>query len=124
MVEQRHLNAVTINLEKYPSGRYRIDAFSVPEPAREEFEAAMRRNLAFLETLPGFAGHVVFEKDGGPSTFNIVTLAVWESEEALENAGTQVRAYYQSIGFDPPAQLARWGVEAEIGNYSAPPDLQ
>ena len=84
----------------------------------------MRRNLAFLNTVPGFLGHMVFEKADGPSAFNIVTLAVWETREALDNAAAKVRAYYQSIGFDPPAELSRWGVRAELGNYRAPRELQ
>jgi deazaflavin-dependent oxidoreductase (nitroreductase family) len=98
--------------------QFRIDAFSVPETARDVFEAAMNRNLAFLETVPGFLGHSVFEKADGPSNFNIVTLATWESREALQNAGQQVRAYYERIGFDLKATLQRWGVKAEIGSYS------
>lgn len=115
---------VTIDLQAHPNLRFRIDGFSVPAASRPEFEAAMRRNLAFLETLPGLLGHVVFEKTSGPSTFDLVTIAVWESAEAISAAGEKVRAYYQSIGFDMPAMLARWGVTAALGYYSAPPALQ
>ena len=96
----------------------------MPDEAREEFEATMRRNLTFLQGLPGFRGHVAFEKMGGPTTFNIVTIAVWESKEALDKAGEQVRAYYKTIGFDRPAMLARWGVRAELGNFNAPRGMQ
>jgi heme-degrading monooxygenase HmoA len=99
--------------------RFRLDSFSVPEAARGEFEAAMRRNLAFIETLPGFRGHVVLEKVGGPAAFNVVTIATWESAEALDAAGVRVRAYYESIGFDLVGALARWGVRAELGNFHA-----
>ena len=84
----------------------------------------MQRNLGFIETLPGFLGHVVFESIGGPTRFNLVTIAVWESAEAIEAAVAKVRDYYQRIGFDVQETLARLGVEAEIGNYSAPAALQ
>lgn len=97
--------------------RFRVDSFSVPESARGEFEAAMRRNLSFLETLAGFRGHLVFEKTGGPGEFNVVTIAAWESGEALEKARAEVRSYYQKIGFDLTATLARWGVRAEPGEF-------
>src|SRR5262249_15623403 len=113
------MKAVSIDFDKHPNSQFRIDSFSVPESARSEFEAAMTRNLAFLETLPGFLGHVVFEKVDGPSSFNIVTLAIWENREAVEKAGAQVRSYYERIGFDMRAELARWGVKAEVGNYGA-----
>jgi heme-degrading monooxygenase HmoA len=111
--------AVTIDSDKDPKQHFRIDAFAVPGDARGEFESAMRRNLAFLQTIPGFLGHAVFEKADGPSAFNIITLAAWESRESMEGAGTRVRDYYESIGFDRAAALERWGVRAEIGNYSA-----
>src|SRR5262245_3209463 len=71
------MTAVTIDVDKHPDRCFRIDSFSVPESARAEFEAAMLRNLKYLETLPGFMGHVVFEKADGPTSFNIVTLAAW-----------------------------------------------
>jgi hypothetical protein len=84
----------------------------------------MHRNLAFIETLPGFKGHVVFEKTTGPAAFDVVTIAVWESPDAVAAAGAKVRAYYQSIGFDLPAMLERWGVTAALGFYRAPAALQ
>jgi heme-degrading monooxygenase HmoA len=118
------MRPLAIDLETNPDLQFRIDNFDVPDAARAEFEAAMRRNLAFLETLPGFLGHVVFEKSGGPTTFNVVTIAVWKSPEAMQKAGEQVRAYYQKIGFDMPAMIAKWGVTAQLGNYHAPRRLQ
>lgn len=114
---------ITID-ERRPELCYRVDCFSVPAAARAEFEASMRRNLAFLETLPGFLGHVVLEKTGGPSAFEIVTIATWESRDALERAGAAVRAYYARIGFDVQASLARWGARAELADYRAPLALQ
>lgn len=115
---------VTIDTQNNPNLHFRIDSFSVPDAARAEFEEAMHRNMAFIEKLPGFLGHVVFEKTGGPTTFNVVTIAVWESREAFDKAAEEVRAYYQRIGFDGPATLARWGAKAEIGDYHAPRRMQ
>jgi heme-degrading monooxygenase HmoA len=115
---------INIDIERNPNLYFRIDNFSVPDAARAEFEAASRRNRAFIHTLPGFLGHVVFEKRGGPTTFNIATIAVWENKEAMDRAGLAVRAYYQKIGFDMGSTLARWGVKAEIGTFSAPLEMQ
>lgn len=118
------MRPVTIDLTAHPRLQFRIDAFSVPAASRPEFEAAMHRNLAFLETLPGFLGHVVFERTNDASSFDLVTIAVWESPDAIEAAGERVRAYYRSIGFDMPAMLTRWGVKAALGYYRAPASLQ
>jgi hypothetical protein len=51
--------------------------------------------------------------------FNVVTIALWESADAIEQAVSHVRAYYDSIGFDPREACARWGVTAEVGEYRA-----
>ena len=115
---------LTIDLRARPDQQFRIDAFTVPQAARAEFEAAMHRNLAFLEQQPGFLHHMVFEKTSGPTSFDIVTIAVWESPQAIEAAGEKVRAYYKSIGFDMPAMVARLGITASLGYYRAPPELQ
>lgn len=111
-----------LDFAKHPKLRFRIDSFSVPAAARADFEAAMQRNLAFIQTLPGFVGHLVFDKASGPSTFNIVTVAAWESPNAIEKAIRAVRQYYEEIGFNPAEATARWGVAAEIGEYDVLPE--
>jgi hypothetical protein len=104
-----------------PNFRYRIDAFQVPEGSRAEFEEAMNRSMRFLLTLPGCRGHAVFVKAAGPTRFDVITVATWESQEAIDRAGDRVRAYYRELGFDPAASMARWGVKAEIGYFSPAP---
>src|SRR5262245_20828322 len=100
---------LTIDLQAHPNLQFRIDDFTVPATSRAEFEAAMHRNLAFIETLSGFIILMFFVKSIVPTTFNIVTLAVWEIRVAIAVAVEKVRAYYQSIGFALPATLARLG---------------
>jgi heme-degrading monooxygenase HmoA len=116
--------SVAVELAANPNLEFHIDAFSVPAAARSEFETAMHENAAFLESLPGFKGHLVFEKTAGPTTFNIVTIAVWENVEAMKHAAEEVQEHYRKIGFDMQAAIARWGVTASIGNYNAPQALQ
>jgi hypothetical protein len=55
-----------------------------------------------------------FEKTSGRSTFNVLTIAVWESPEAVERAVPEVRAYYDRIGFDPIDMCARGGLGASV----------
>jgi hypothetical protein len=121
---QRGQHLITIDIENSPQLQFRIDNFCVPDAARPEFDAAARRNRAFIKTLPGFLGHLVFEKREGPTAFNIATIAIWQSKEAMDRAAAEVRAYYERIGFNMQSEIAKWGVKAEIGTYTAPPQLQ
>lgn len=118
------MHPLTIDLQAHPDLRFRIDAFSVPAASRAEFEAAMHRNLAFIEKQQGFVHHIVFEKTTGPTSFDIVTIAVWENQAAIDAASDTVRAYYQQIGFDMPATMTRLGITASLGYYQAPASLQ
>src|SRR5262245_51765354 len=113
------MTAYTLDFEQHPDLRFRIDSFSVPASARADFEAAMKRNMTFIQTLPGFLWHLAFVKASGPSNFNIVTVAVWDSPGAIEKALVAVRQFYDRIGFDPAEAITRWGVTAEIGQYQA-----
>ncbi|RKH67588.1 antibiotic biosynthesis monooxygenase [Corallococcus llansteffanensis] len=112
---------ISMDVVKNPGLRFRIDNFTVPDAAREPFETAMRRNFAFIQTLPGFQGHMVFEKTGGPGSFNIATIAVWESQDAIDKAVAEVGAFYKKNGIDMPAMLKRYGIKAELGQFSALP---
>lgn len=112
-------NHALIDPKAHPDAVYRVDSFSIPATSRADFEAAMQRNLAFLKALPGFLGHVVFEKHGGPTSFDVVTVAAWANRDAIERAAIEVRGYYARIGFDMPSTIAQWGVKAEIGTYRA-----
>jgi hypothetical protein len=114
----------TIDLRADSQLQFRIDAFSVPLESRCEFEATMHRNLRFIAKLPGFVDHMAFEKNSGPTSFDIVTIAVWKSAEAIEAAGAKVAAYYSSIEFDLSAMLARLGIIASLGSYRAPAALE
>jgi hypothetical protein len=108
---------ITIDIERNPDLHFRIDNFSVPDASREEFERAMRRNLAYISELPGFLGHMVFDRTAGDTPFNIATIAVWASQEAIERAAEQVRSYYASIGFDVQDFMKRLGITSARGNF-------
>jgi len=106
-----------------PEGIYLVDTFEVPAAARADFEAAMLRNRAFIRTLEGFCGDVVLVRKHG-ETFDVATIAAWESAAAVAKAKERVEAYYAEIGFDMRASIAKWGVTLERTLCEAPPALQ
>jgi hypothetical protein len=116
--------ARAIDVGLVPGGVFLVDTFTVPAAARSEFEAAMRRNREFIRTLEGFRGDAVFVRAQGDGGFDIATIAAWDGPAAIARAREQVTAYYQRIGFDMPATIARWGVRLERTICSAPPELQ
>jgi len=106
-----------------PDGVYLIDTFVVPAAARVEFEAAMRRNREYIRTLEGFRGDAVLVRKQGES-FDIATIAVWDSPAAIAQAKDRVAAFYERIGFDMRAAIASWGVTLQRSICEAPAGLQ
>jgi len=112
-----------LDTRRAPTGVYLIDTFLVPALTRGEFESAMRRNREYIRTLEGFRGDAVLVRNQGES-FDIATIAVWESPAAIAHAKDQVAAFYQRIGFDMSAAIARWGVAFQRTICEAPVALQ
>ncbi|ALT00396.1 antibiotic biosynthesis monooxygenase [Lacimicrobium alkaliphilum] len=96
---------------------YRVDKFSVPQAAREEFLQRICDTHQVLRRQPGFIRDVLLEQVEGPGRFNIVTIAEWESQEAIDAARTVVMEAHAKSGFSPQETMARLGVEADIANY-------
>ena len=112
-----------IDARRAPDGVYLIDTFVVPASARVEFEAAMRRNREYIRTLEGFRGDAVLVRKQGES-FDIATIAVWDSPAAIAQAKDRVAAFYERIGFDMRAAIASWGVTLQRSICEAPAGLQ
>lgn len=97
---------------------YRVDKFSVPSAARDEFLERVDSIHEFLRTLTGFVDDAILEQTGGPGTFNIVTIVIWSSPEAAAAARDVVTRRYAEIGFDPVELMGRLGIEADLAVYA------
>lgn len=96
---------------------YRIDKFVVPEAARDEFLTKIRETHDLLRQQPGFVTDAILEQVAGPGKFNIVTIAEWEDEGALDAARVAVKQAHAEWGFSPQGLMQRLGIEADIAEY-------
>ncbi|MGR6430247.1 antibiotic biosynthesis monooxygenase family protein [Rhizobium sp. PAMB 3174] len=97
---------------------YRIDKFSVPAAARDEFLVNVQRMDRILNQMEGCLGHRILEQVSGPGEFNIVTIAEWESEAALSKARETMAEAQAAMNFDPKELIARLSIRADIANYA------
>lgn len=98
-----------------------IDRFVVPAAARKEFLERTKFNRDFIKSQPGFVGDSVYEDDE-PTESRIVTVAVWASEEAINNARAAVAKYYQEQGFDVSVFVKKLNIQMERGIYKKRPE--
>lgn len=98
---------------------YRVDKFVVPEAARDEFLARIRETHELLRRQPGFIRDAILEQVAGPGKFNIVTIAEWQDQAAIDAARDAVRRAHAQRGFSPQETMKRLGIEADIADYRA-----
>jgi len=89
----------------------------VPKESEAEFLEGARQSGTFLRSLPGFVQGFLYEKKDGESRYNFMTIAVWESEEAYENAKATVALDYKQRGYDPQETAKRLRIERVQSTY-------
>jgi hypothetical protein len=94
-----------------------IDKFIIPQSGKHEFTERMNYNRDFIKNLPGFLGDAAYERAGENGNIICVTIANWESEEALNQAKIAVQAEYQRINFNPAELLTRLNITMERDIY-------
>jgi len=93
-----------------------IDRFVVPAAAKSEFLERANINRNFIKSLPGFVRDDAYEEDGENES-RIVTVAVWASEEAFQNARASVIEYYKKQSFDMPPFIKKLHIQMERRIY-------
>lgn len=96
---------------------YRLDQFTVPKQARQEFLARVNETHELLRNQSGFVRDPLLERSKSDAEVIIATLVEWRDREAVENARAAVVAMHGSTGFNPPDLMTRLGIKAEIGSY-------
>lgn len=71
------------------TGIYRVDKFSVPQAAKDEFLKRVRDTHHVLRRQPGFIRDMLLEQVAGPGQFNIVTIALRLYFETGSTSGIQ-----------------------------------
>lgn len=78
-----------------------VDLFIVPKESEEAFKEESNMVRDIIKNIPGLVDGYLYEKLNGDSEYNFITTAVWESEEAFENAGKRIWAAFQKQSFNP-----------------------
>ena len=107
----------TDSIQTNNSEQYFIDKFYVPRNSRQEFYERAKINRDFIRTLPGFIEDAVYERTDENGDFAIITVAIWQSEEAINNAKQAVQAEYKREGFDMQGLIKRLNITIDRGVY-------
>lgn len=95
-----------------------IDKFIVPAAAKAEFLERVHINRNLIKQLPGFIEDAAYENTDADGNLVLVTMAQWESQEALNKAKEVVQAEYKKQGFNLPDMLQRLHITIDRGVYA------
>jgi len=94
-----------------------IDKFTVPQPAIDTFMERVRYNRSFIRQLPGFVRDAAYAHTDEKGNLTFVTVAVWESETAIQEARAAVQAEYKRLGFNMQQMLEQLNITIDRGIY-------
>ena len=94
-----------------------VDTFVIPAYVNDEFMKRVKINREFIKKLPGFVEDAAFERKDGNGNIIFMTIAVWENEQAVQNAKEAVQAEYNREGFDPAELLRRLNITMDRGIF-------
>lgn len=95
----------------------RVNRFSVPSEARDEFLDLIERTHEVIRVQPGFIDDMILEQQSGTGLFNLLTVLQFEGEHVLQSVITAVARFDHAAGIDRQALTRRLGVEASVGFY-------
>jgi len=95
-----------------------IDKFLVPKAAINEFQERVKINRDFIKTLPGFIEDAAYEYTNNEGNLICVTVALWQSQEALNKAKEAVQEFYKKDGFNPAEMFQRLHITVDRGIYT------
>lgn len=97
---------------------YFMDRFTVPQKSLATFTARMNSNRLFVSKLPGYRRGEVFQKIDDNGNATIVTIAVWQNENFLEQAKQIVQTKHNQAGFNPAAFYKRLNIQMKREIFS------
>lgn len=112
------IDVLPVDLTKRKDKISLIDKFFVPAASKAEFYERMHINRSFLQHLPGLIRQDAYAYTDKDDNLVCVTVAQWESKEAIEKAKSAVQAEYKREGFDMQGMLKRLNITIDRGIYT------
>lgn len=97
---------------------YFVDKFFVPKTSIDEFTKQMKSNQAFIANLSGLIKREAIQKTDTLGNLTIITIAVWESQDKLDEAKQSVQTEFKRISFNPAEFYQRLNIKMEREIYS------
>lgn len=94
-----------------------VDKMIVPKSSVEELRKQSSEIGKFIKSLPGLISQQAFEKEDAEGNLVIQTTAIWESQDALNNAREAVQGEFKRLNLDTHDLFTRLNIKVERAAY-------
>lgn len=98
-----------------------VDLFVVPKESMTAFVEQAREAQRFVRSQPGFIEGYLYEKKAGDNRYNVLTMAVWKNQAAVENAKQAVADEFRKRGVDRQEFIKKLNIEMIRSVYDRHP---
>ena len=96
---------------------YRVDSFTVPVAARDEFLDRLVVIRDFLQSQPGCLFNRIAESAAENGVVRMMTIVEWHDQRAVQNARANAAAHYERTGFNPREFMEKLGITPDFGLF-------
>lgn len=95
-----------------------IDKLVIPAASIDELLNQTNKIGKFIKTLPGLISQQAYEHTDSEGTMTMITVAIWENQDALSKAKDAVQAEFQRLNLQPQELFKRLNVKMERSVYN------
>ncbi|MCK3779847.1 antibiotic biosynthesis monooxygenase [Ensifer sesbaniae] len=98
---------------------YRINKYTVPVEARQQFVELVDKTLAVIRKQDGYVKDLFLEQHAGPGQFDFITMIEFASADVAPKVAAALGEFDRSLGLDREALMKTLGIRTDFASYRA-----
>ena len=98
---------------------YRINKYTVPLEARQQFVELVDKTLAVIRKQDGYVKDLFLEQHAGPGQFDFITLIEFASADVAPKVAAALIEFDRQLGLDREALMKMLGIRTDFASYRA-----
>ncbi|HEV7318528.1 MAG TPA: antibiotic biosynthesis monooxygenase [Ensifer sp.] len=98
---------------------YRINKYTVPLEARQQFVELVDKTLAVIRKQDGYVKDLFLEQHAGPGQFDFITMIEFASADVAPKVAAALVDYDRQLGLDREALMKTLGIRTDFASYRA-----
>ena len=98
---------------------YRINKYTVPVEARQQFVELVDKTLAVIRKQDGYVKDLFLEQHAGPGQFDFITMIEFASADVAPKVAAALGEFDRNLGLDREALMKTLGIRTDFASYRA-----